>query len=713
MSVRRLVLATAVVVCATPATGATAIATAAAVDEIVVTATRDGYAAHRSASATRSDTDLLLVPQSVNIITARQIGDQAMRSISDVLRTVPGVALNGGEGHRDHIVIRGNSSTADFFVDGLRDDVQYYRGLYNLERVEVLKGPNAMIFGRGGGGGVINRVTKRGESGAFAHATVSSDERGAADLAIDLNAPLTTTVAGRVNAVAERFDSFRDAYSGHRFAFNPTVAWRPNDATRLDLALEYTRDTRVVDRGIPSATAGTIANPALPLDGYRSTFFGQRGTNRARFTGAVASAAFEHRFSPALRLVARGLAGDYDKFYRNAQPATAVTIVKGAPMVGIEAYEQGTKRKNLLGQVDVIAEIATGPIKHTLVAGIDYAHQRSDGFRYQGYFDSGVATVNGGQRTFVPLGDTIDIPPITFRAGPNNAGHTNALAHGEAVGIYVQDQATIAELVTIVAGLRRDHFRLSVDDRIAGATFARTDNLWSPRLGLVLTPSKSLSFYGSHSRSFLPQSGDQFGSLTVTTAALEPEKFTNREIGAKWRPIPGLDLAAALYRLDRTNTRAIDPVSGLTVLSGAQRSKGLELSANGQLASNFLLSAGAAWQSARITSTTTAAPSGRRVALVPRFQASLWGRYDFDRRFGVGLGATHQSSSFASISNSVLVPAWTRIDGALFAKLSRKLELQLNLENMFDKQYIGLAATDNNLTPANGRTLRVTLHTSL
>ena len=710
MFARYFLIATTCSACVSPAMAAT---TAAAADEIVVTATRDSYSAKRTSTATKTDTDLIDVPQSVSVVTAKQIRDQAMHSMQDVLRTVPGVSLNGGEGHRDHIVLRGNTTTADFFLDGLRDDVQYYRSLYNVERVEILKGPNAMIFGRGGGGGVINRVTKRAETIPFARLELSADSERAGDIAVDVNAPLSSTVSARLNAAAERFDSFRDAFGGHRVAINPTLAWRPDENTRLDLGFEYDRDTRVVDRGIPSAFTGSPATPSGPLEGFDSTYFGQRGTNRARFTGKVATAAFEHNFSSSLRVVAKGLYGDYGKFYRNAQPATAVMLGNGVQQVGIEAYEQGTRRKNLLGQVDFIADVTTGPIKHTLVAGIDYAHQRSDSFRYQGYFDSGVATVNGGQRTFVPIADTINIPPITFRAGPNNAGHSDALAHGEAVGVYVQDQANIADLVTIVAGLRRDHFKLRVDDRIANASFARTDNLWSPRLGLVLAPTKTVSFYGSYSRSFLPQSGDQFGSLTVTLAALEPEKFTNHEIGAKWRPLPGLDLTAALYRLDRTNTRATDPTSGLTVLSGSQRSKGVEFGAAGQLTKAFSISAAASWQRARITSTTTAAPAGRAVALVPKFQGSVWSRYDVAKNIGFGLGATHQSSNFASISNAVLIPAWTRVDGAIFARLSRKLEVQLNLENAFDRRYIAAAGSDNNLSPANGRTLRATLHTSL
>lgn len=324
-------------------------ATSVAADEIVVTAARDGYAAKRSATATKTDTDLILIPQSVSVVTAKQIRDQAMHSIGDVLRTVPGVSLNAAEGHRDHIVMRGNSTTADFFADGLRDDVQYYRGLYNIDRVEILKGPNAMIFGRGGGGGVVNRVTKRAEPSAFARFALSGDNEGAADVSADINTPLTTTLAARLNAVAERFASFRNAYGGHCIAVNPTIAWRPDKNTRLDLGIEYGRDTRVIDRGIPSAGSGTLAAPARPLTGYDSVYFGQLDTNRTRFTGKVATAAFEHRFSPTLRVVAKGLAGTYDKFYRNALAATPVAITGGVAMVGIEAYESSTRRRSQFG----------------------------------------------------------------------------------------------------------------------------------------------------------------------------------------------------------------------------------------------------------------------------------------------------------------------------------------------------------------------------
>src|SRR3954468_10305363 len=197
---------------AEPSAAAAAAAAEVEAEPIVVTGARDAYTVKESSIATRTPTDLKDVPQAVSIVTGEQIDDQALRSIGDVMRYVPGAVISQGEGHRDQIILRGNSSTADFFVDGLRDDVQYYRGLYNLERVEVLKGPNAMIFGRGGGGGIVNRVTKRPGARAFARADLSADSEGAGFADIDLNRPLGGGFSPRLNAAYEAMRNFRDVY---------------------------------------------------------------------------------------------------------------------------------------------------------------------------------------------------------------------------------------------------------------------------------------------------------------------------------------------------------------------------------------------------------------------------------------------------------------------------------------------------------------------
>ncbi|HEY0413576.1 MAG TPA: TonB-dependent siderophore receptor [Allosphingosinicella sp.] len=676
-------------------------------DPIVVTGSRETYSVGQTSTATRTPTDLIDVPQAVSIVTERQIDDQALQSIADVLRYVPGAVISQGEGHRDQIILRGNSSTADFFVDGLRDDVQYYRGLYNLERVEVLKGPNAMIFGRGGGGGIVNRVTKRPEARRFAHADASADGWGAWNVQADLDAPLGEGMLARLNATYEAFANHRDFYEGRRLGLNPTLAFTPSERTRIDLGYEYDDDARIVDRGVPSAGAGTLAAPARPLTGFRRTFFGVPGLNSTQFRAHVAHGQVEHRFTDALTLTSRLLFGDYDKFYRNAMAQTAVTLVAGAPTVGMEAYEDATQRRNLFSQTDLVWDAATGPVRHVLLAGVEYGGQKTAVRHLNGFFDSGVATTNGGRRTFVPLADPIALPPVTFRSG---TGERSVRSRADVLAFYVQDQVSIGDHVELVAGLRRDRFRLRVADLLASARFRRTDALWSPRLGLVLKPAPAMSLYASYGRSYLPQSGDQFSSLDLTLPALEPERFDNCELGFKWNVRKALSLTAAVYRLDRTHTRAIDPADpSRTLLTGAQRSKGAEVSLTGEIRPGWRVSAGYAYTEAEIARTTAAAPAGRKVALVPRHQASLWTRHDFSRRFGAGFGLYHQSKSFTSISNSVLLPAFTRVDAAAYLKLGSHVEAQVNVENLLGSDYFSSAFNDNNIMPGAPTTLRGTL----
>src|SRR5688500_4301466 len=628
-----------------------------------------------------------------------------MRSIADVLRYVPGTMIGQGEGHRDQITIRGNNSTADFFVDGMRDDVQYYRPLYNLQRIEVLRGPNAMIFGRGGGGGVINRVAKNPLFEPSLGASASVDTFGAWYVDADLNQPLSDTVAARLNAVYEEFDNHRDVFEGRLIAVNPTLRFLPGADTGINLSYEYVDDERVVDRGIPSARPGTIADPAPPLAGFRDTFFGVPGVNTLGFEGHILRGTVEHQFTPDLTLVSRLLYADYDKFYRNAFAATSVTTSgAGVRQVGIEAYFDAFQRQNLFSQNDLVWRVATGPANHTLLAGVEYGRQDTGNQRLNGFFD----TLGGNvRRATVTLGDPLVVPPITFRAG---TGQRATESDADILAFYLQDQVEIGP-VEIVAGLRYDRFEIDVEDFITGVVTSRTDNLWSPRLGLILHPIETMSLYASYSRSYLPQSGDQFNSLDVTGANLEPERFDNYEIGVKWEPRDDLLLSAAIYQLDRTNTRAPGPTPGTIVATGAQRSRGLEIEALGQITPDWQLSFGYALQDAEINETTSAAPEGREVPQVPRHQVSLWTRYDFTPRIGAGLGLHHQSRSFASISNAVVLPSYTRVDAALFFRISERIEAQINVENLFAESYFPTAHNDNNITagaPLSARgTLRV------
>ncbi len=675
-------------------------------DTIIVTGRSEGYRAIETTSGTKTAVPILDVPQSITVVTQAQLSDLAIRSIADLVRYVPGVTSGQGEGHRDQINLRGNNSTADFFVDGLRDDVQYYRGFYNIERVEVHKGPNAMIFGRGGGGGILNRVTKGAMSGqTTGNVTASVDSFGSAYVAGDANVALGEQAALRLNAFSESLGNHRDAYGGRRFGINPTIGAQLGERFKLQFGYEYARDDRVVDRGVPSAFAGTLATPAGPLTGFRDAFFGAPGINESMFEAHMLRLRTEAKLTDALTLSTQALYGDYDKIYSNVFAVTPVSPGAGGPVVGVEAYRDPTRRTSFIAQTNLEWRVATGGIDHIILVGAEYTKQDTNNERINGFFDSGVLTAASRRRT-VALGNPISVPPVTFVRG--TAGNSNrAVATGlEQTSFYIQDQMGLGDKVDLIAGLRYDRFDLGVTNMFTAQRFARADDLWSPRVGVVFKPVPQASIYVSYSKSFLPQSGDQFLSLDASLATLEPEAFDNYEIGAKWDIKPALSLTVAAYRLDRRNTRAAGPVAGTIVLTGQQRTTGVEIGLTGRITPQWQTGLGYSYTEAEITRTTTAAPAGRQVAQVPRHQFSLWNRYDVSKRFGVGLGLYHQSKQFATISNLTELPAYTRLDAALFVKLTDRIEAQLNVENLTNATYFPVAHNDNNIStgaPVNAR----------
>ncbi len=674
-------------------------------DTIIVTGRTDGYRTIETTSGTKTAVPILDVPQSITVVTQQQLSDQAIRSIADLVRLIPGVSSGQGEGHRDQITLRGNNSTADFFVDGLRDDVQYFRGFYNIDRVEVHKGPNAMIFGRGGGGGILNRVTKGAMIGqTTGSVTASVNSFGSAYVAGDANVGFGQA-ALRLNAFSESFGSHRDAFGGKRFGINPAVGAQIGERFKVQLGYEYARDDRVVDRGIPSAFAGTLAIPAGPLTGFRDVFFGVRGVNDADFEAHMLRLRTEAKLTDTLTFTTQALYGDYDKIYTNAYAATPVTLGATGPVVGIEAYSDPLKRKSFIAQANFEWRVATGGIDHIILVGGEYTKQDTTTERINGFFDAAVPSAANRRRT-VALTNPISIPPITFVRGVAGNGNRAVTTNLKQTSFYLQDQIGLGDKIDLIAGLRYDRFDLGLTNIFTAQSFARVDDLWSPRVGVVFKPVPHASVYISYSKSFLPQSGDQFLSLDATLATLEPEAFDNYEIGAKWDIRPNLTLTVAAYRLDRRNTRAAGAVAGTTVLTGQQRSTGFELGLTGRITPQWQTSIGYGYTDAEITQTTTAAPAGRRVAQVPKHQFSLWNRYDISERFGVGLGLYHQSKQFATISNLTELPAYTRVDAALFVKLTDRIEAQLNVENLTDATYFPVAHNDNNIStgaPINAR----------
>ncbi len=655
----------------------------------VVTVVESGSYQVSTASSYKAPTPLLDVPQSITAITRDLIRDQSMQNMADVVRYIPGITMAQGEGHRDAPVIRGNATTADFYVNGVRDDVQYLRDLYNVERVEAVKGSNALTFGRGGGGGVINRVTKQPQFTPYREITLQGGTFGNKRATADLGHNFKNFAAFRLNAMYENSNSFRHDVSLERYGVSPTVTLRPDEKSQLRIAYEFFGDGRTVDRGLPSFQG-------RPAPSHRSTFFGDPSASYADAIVHIGSATYERQLRQwTLRNTT--LVGDYDKYYQNIFPGA---VSAGLSNVSISGYNNATARRNLFNQTDFSGQFSTGRFRHTLLIGSELGRQRSDNFRSTAFF-------NNASSISVPFALPNVSLPAVFRQSASDAdnGATNYIA-----ATFVQDQIELSRHLQVVAGLRFDRFTIDFGDKRNGAQLNRADNLVSPRLGLVLKPVSNLSLYGSYGVSYLPSSGDQFSSLTASSQTLKPEKFENYEFGAKFDLSRRLSLSAALYRLDRSNTTARDPNNpAVTVQTGSQRTNGFEAGIQGSVTRRWQVSGGYSTQDAFISNPTLAAPLGAKVALVPRHTFSLWNNYRLLPRWSMGLGIVHQASLFPGVDNTVRLPAFTRADVATFFSLTDSIRLQANLENLTDTTYFPTAHSNNNILPGAPRTLRLGL----
>lgn len=652
-----------------------------------------GYRADAAASATRTLTSLRDIPQTINVVSKEQIADQSMRSIADVVNYLPGITSHQGENNRDQLVIRGVSSSADFFLNGMRDDVQYHRDLYNLERLEALKGPNAMIFGRGGGGGVVNRVTK---DAGFAKVRELSFQGGSfrtRRVSGDFDQPLSRKLALRVTGVYENSGSFRRFVNLERYGVNPSLTFLPDADTRITVGYEHFHDGRVADRGIPSFQ-GKPANIDI------STYFGNPNDTSVRARVNRLYGTVQRQFG-RVTVTNRTMFGDYDRAYQNYVPGA---VNASQTLVAITAYNNATRRRNIFNQTDATFSASTGRIKHTLLFGAELGRQATDNFRNTGFFN------NTTTSTLAPFANPVISTPVTFRQSATDANnHVTA----NLAGALVQDQVELSRRVQLIAGLRFDYFDLQFHNNRNGDNLRRIDRLVSPRAGIVVKPFMPLSVYASYGVSYLPSSGDQFSSLTSVTQQVKPEKFTNYEAGAKWDARRNLTFTAAAYRQDRTNTRSTDPNDPTRIVqTGSQRTTGFEAGVNGNITRSWTIAGGYAHQNAEITSATTAARAGAQVALVPHSTFSVWNKYQVMQKLSFGVGVIHRSDMFAAIDNAVVLPGYTKVDAAVYFPFAEKWKLQAHFENLLNKKYYLNADGNNNISPGSPRAVRVSLVTS-
>lgn len=671
----------------------------------------DGYVAKQTITATKTDTPLRDVPQSITVITSEQVRDQGVQGLADAVRFVPGVTMAQGEGNRDTAVFRGNSSTGDFFLDGIRDDVQYIRDLYNIDRVEVLKGSNAMIFGRGGSGGVINRVSKQASWETVREVNITAGSWDNRRISADMGQGINSDVAVRVTTLYEDSESYRDGFNLKRYGINPTVTFKLGDNTLATLGYEYFKDERVADRGVPSWQG-------KPVNVSSSTYFGDASVSPIAAEANIFSALIEHDFGNNIQLRNRTRVAGYDKSYQNVYPGAinAATVNGNAPgtLVTIAAYNNATERTNIFSQTDLIFALNTGAIKHTFLTGIELGKQDTDNFRKTGYFIN-PANPNGAQVTSVqvPLVNPF-ATPIEFRQSATDADNES---EAKIAAIYFQDQIEFTTQWQAILGVRYDQLNTDVMNNRNGDSFESSDDLISPRVGLIFKPIESLSLYSSYSLAYVPRSGDQLASLSLVNQALDPEKFTNMELGAKWDIGQNLSATAAVYKLTRSNVAVVNPLNPNELIltsDDSQRSRGFELSLTGKVTDAWSITAGYSHQDAEITqdiktSATSTVLAGSKLANVPEETTSVWNRYDFNTQWGVGLGVIDRSEVFASVDNKVTVPDFTRIDAAVFYEINQTFQLQVNVENLTDEKYHVSAHSNTNITPGSPLAVRVGL----
>jgi catecholate siderophore receptor len=671
----------------------------------------DSYSPAASSTATKGSAPLRDIPQAVNVVPEQLLRDQGARSMQDALRNVPGVVFSSGDGQRDQVVIRGFTAISDQFLDGVRDDALYFRDLSNIQTVEVLKGPAAVLYGRGSSGGLINRVTKKPKFNETAgEITLGAGTYGYQRTTADLNAAVSDTVAFRLNAALEDSGSYRDQQFTQRHSIAPSLAFKFSPDTDLLLQYTHARDKRLTDFGIPSLNGKPAPVPA-------STYYGSVKAERDDTTTSqmqTLSATFNHRFNDAwsVRNTSRAYSYELDRY--NTPPSgitNPVDMTVGRTRAFILRDETG-----VFNQTDFTYKTDLGGIKQEWLMGLELGQQNRRSESVSGGLVDRVSILNPASSGAPPA-----IAAASYAADGSIPSHTVQ----DVAGVYVQNQLTLTPHWKALAGVRYDSFKQSTSFDRKLAPLSRTDTALSPRAGLVWQPSDTQSYYLSVSKSFQP-SGEAF-ALAASNAANEAEITQNREIGTKLDFLNGaFNVTAALFNLERSNIKNSDPANPAVQINvGKQRTNGLELTANGKLPGHWDVSAGYAFLAGRMVESVARAGSaqlpvvsvpalGKEPALTARHSGFLWGMKNLGEfgsgNISLGGGLNYMGERFASLTNLVTLPAYLTADLAGSYK-TKGYDIDVNLKNITNKEHIisSHGASDNLILPGPPRELQVTL----
>jgi catecholate siderophore receptor len=626
------------------------------------------------------------VPQTITVIPSALIQEQNATSLRDVLRNVPGITMQAGEGGvpaGDNLSIRGFSARTDFFIDGVRDFGGYSRDPYNVEQVEVSKGPASAFTGRGSTGGSINLVTKSPQPAALRAGTLGGGNEEYVRGTVDLNQPLGDRTALRLNAMwTDAGTPGRGPVENSRWGLSPSLAFGLGGPARVLLNYSHLDQDNLPDYGIPwvGVNTGPLAEysgMAPPVD--QGNFYGLLARDYEDTRTDVSTAQVEYDVDRSLTL------RNHLRYGRTRRDSV-ITAPRFANINSPTAYTQINRQLQSRDMTDTIlsnqtsasGRFQTGSLAHSLIAGVELAKEESENFLRTG--------------PTAPVADLFN--PDFNQPYPGPITRTGAVNDGEARSVagYVFDTIGVGTKFDLLAGLRYDDFEVDYTTRDAAGVvtpFSRQDDLWSWRAAGVYKPTPRGSVYAGAASSFNPSAEGL--SLSAATVALAPEETRTYELGTKWDVARGqLSLAAALFRTEKTNARTpgLNPGDPPTVLAGRHQVDGIELSAVGNLGRRLNVVAGYAHMDSEIEASNTAGETGNALTQVPENTFNLWVTFTTASRLTLGGGVQYMDSVFRNTLNTLQAPSYWLVNATAAYALNSHLTLRLNGTNLADEDYV-------------------------
>ena len=703
--------------------------------EIKVEAAPDtGFRTDSTPSATRTETPLRDIPQFINEVPQQLIRSQGATNLSDALRNVPGIsyaAAETGTQNNQVLYLRGFPVNGDIYIDGVRDVGEYNRDLFATESVEVLKGPSALLFGRGGSGGVVNQNSKSADLLSRREVELKWGSFQQKRLTGDVNMRVSDDSALRLIAMKEDSGSFRFPQGVEKTGFAPSFWMRLGNSTEATVSWYYLKTRDVTDYGQPTLTAaatgtGQFAMPPVSADKY----YGFANYDHTDHQTNIFTFKLEHEFNKDVSIRNTLRAANYKRQVEATIATLRATDANGNPvtpstplslLMVTRNHDGGRTRDNddnaLINQTDVTWKFDAIGWKHTLVSGMELSRERLNRWNYNMDADpatAGVQLVTSPTSLLNPDPNTL----LSYSKTPNQ----RAVSQADTVAFYAQDQIELNKYWKTVAGLRweRYHSDARTEDYstgiVASGPFSRTDKMVSGRAGLIFQPTETQSYYTSIANSYNPSG--ELGvysatgtNLTVVNQTLDPEENRNYEAGAIWDFKGGIQLRSALFRTEKINQRINNSITGITELAGKRRVQGVEFQITGSITPNWDVYAGAAFQNGRIVKATT--NEGNSPLGVADSSASIWSVYRLGGGWAAGGGVTASSGFWLTDANNGAAPSYAVAD-ATFAYVQKKYEIRLNAYNLADKTYYtgGYNNAANRVLPGQPRAFAVTLRYS-